>query len=196
MNNKRARYRKVAGFFVGRSFGIFDIMKPIITLVLFSLFLSCSETPEKIIFPAQIKNVPVSETKYCPYCYLGLITNPDKLIALLNDSNQVESSHLGAAGTYSETYATYERLQEISSDTTLRNYTSHPNPKVRIYAMWALAKKNKAMALQELPKHITDNSMVYYQSGCIGMFMNTSTIILQDFDSLEIKDAIKQLPTR
>jgi|JI10StandDraft_1071094.scaffolds.fasta_scaffold42390_3 hypothetical protein len=170
-------------------------MKSVILLTLIFLF-SCNEVPEKTIFPSHIKNIPVSETKYCPYCYIGLITNPDKLIALLNDSNQVETSHLGAAGTYSETYATYERLKEISSDTTLRNYTSHANPKVRIYAMWALAKKNKAMALQELPKHITDNSMVYYQSGCMIMFMNTSTIILQEFDSLEIKDALKRLPTR
>lgn len=128
-----------------------------------------------------------SSTKYCPYCYLGLITDPAKLILLLNDSSDLQERHVGLAGTYSESYATYERLCEITADTTLLQLTYHSNPKIRVYAMWALSTKNKAMAMKELARLKKDHAKVSYFSGCIKSSWPVSLIISTHLNSANLK---------
>jgi hypothetical protein len=89
------------------------------------------------------------------------------LILSLNNNLPVESERVGFVGEKSTTYANYKTLARISNDSLLLNLTRHSNPKIRIYAMWSLASKNKSLALSQLDRISHDKEMIVYHSGCL-----------------------------
>ncbi len=166
-------------------------MKTKILIALLGLaFFSCSDSSKKDITAR--KRILNSDTKYypskyCPYCYLGVISDPNEIVSFLNDSSDLESKGIGLEGRYSERYAQFERLSEIASDTTLLRLTHHSNSKIRVYAMWALIEKNRSLALKELPRFKNDNSTVIYYSSDTKSPMPVSLLVAGRFEPSETK---------
>ena len=115
------------------------------------------------------------------------IDDVNTLIALLNDSSDLEAEQIGFTGKPSKSYKYFERLTEIAKDSTLLRLTYHTNPKLRIYGMWALANKNKELALEQIKRLKKDKTSVIYYSGCIKMDLPLSYLALAHFDSSDMK---------
>ena len=158
-------------------------MKKQIIIAFFSILaFACNDVADKT--GTSKKDSTSAGNKYCPYCYLAKITDPAELVNLLNDTGDIETRRIGN-GTYSEVYARFERLKEIAPDTTLLRLTFHINPKIRVYAMWALAEKNKTLALKELPRFKKDSFAIMYFSGDSKTSEPVSFLVMSYFDSTE-----------
>lgn len=149
----------------------------------FSILTSCTDkkengsTKKTIVKPFDIKN---------EFAYLNNINDPNYLVSLLDNSNDLESSAIGIEGKESKSYPIYERLCAIATDTTLLRLTRHSNPKIRVYSMWALTNKDRKLALTQMKLLKNDRANVTYQSGCISMTAKVCWLIASKFDSSEV----------
>ncbi len=120
------------------------------------------------------------------FAYLDNINDPNFLVSLLDNTNDLESARIGIEGKRSQSYPIFERLCVISSDTTLVRLTNHINPKIRVYSMWALIKKNKQLALTQMELLKNDKATIVYKSGCINIPEKVNWLIALKFDSSEM----------
>jgi hypothetical protein len=111
----------------------------------------------------------------------------NRLIALLDNSSDLEAEHIGFTGKKSGSFLIFKRLSLMASDTTLIRLTHHKNPKIRVYSMWALTNNNKSLALQQLKQLIDDKETVYYTSGCTTMPLQVCYLAASRFDSTEVE---------
>lgn len=105
------------------------------------------------------------------------------LISLLDNNLPLESKYTGLAGEESLTYANYESLKRNASDSILLKLTYHPNPKIRVYAMWALKDNNEELAIKQLPRLCKDNKIIDFESGCMTMPESVNYLIASQFDT-------------
>jgi hypothetical protein len=153
------------------------------TIFYFAILTSC--TDKKQNGSTKKSNVKPFDTKN-EFAYLDNINDPNYLVSLLDNSNDLESSRIGIEGKKSQSYPIYERLCAIATDTTLLRLTKHSNPKIRVYSMWALTNKNRQLALTQMKLLKNDQTSVVYHSGCITMTEKVCLLIASKFDSSEV----------
>ncbi len=94
-------------------------------------------------------------------------TNLDKLIVIIAKQNVVNEKFVGIAGTYTDVYAAFERMNEIASSDELFRLLDHASGAVRVYAYKCL--QTREAGLSENAKVILEKSdmEVDWFSGCI-----------------------------
>ena len=144
------------------------------------LFFSCSDTPKtkyevtNLIIDNQVKD---STRQFNPPLilipnYRPLRSKPkpssdvNVLIHSIDNSLPMECRFVGLGAEESLVYANYESLKRNASDSILLKLTYHKNPKLRVYAMWALTEKNKALAIKQLTRLSKDSKTLYFKCGC------------------------------
>jgi hypothetical protein len=120
------------------------------------------------------------------FAYLDDINDPNYLIALLDNPSKLKGAYIGWGGSPSHSYAIYERLSLIASDTSLLRLTTHNNPKLRVYGMWGLANKNRQLALSCMKALKNDQTKLVYHSGCIIFQTTVAEVCKASFDSTEL----------
>lgn len=118
---------------------------------------------------------------------LSAITDVNMVINTLNTTSTLEDEEIGFFGEKTTSYVYYKRLEEIASDSALVALAHHTNPKIRVYAMWALAKKNKKLALLQMKRLQHDQATVMYESGCTTMPESVCALAARNFDTSEVK---------
>lgn len=117
-----------------------------------------------------------------PACY----KDANWLIASLENDGSLEAEHIGFEGRESTTYPFYKHLCLVAADTTFLRLTHLANPKIRVYAMWGLAEKNKKLALQRMKELKNDDVSVIYITDCITMPEPVNGLMASRFDSTEV----------
>lgn len=92
--------------------------------------------------------------------------NIDSLISGMIKEDCVYESAIGFAGAYTETYAYFERLCELSSDKEMFELVKHSNANVRLYALKGLIAKESSYTSKAKLLLNTDEEMVCIFSGC------------------------------
>jgi len=152
--------------------------------LLFSIVLtSCSSNKTKEKTPKKSSNSFINRDEFS---YLDDINDPNYLVALLDNSSELQSERIGIEGNRSDSYPIYKRLCVIASDTTLLLLTKHKNPKIRVYSMWALTNKNRQLALTQMKQLKNDNETVVYRAGCTMMTEKVAWLTAFKFDSTEV----------
>lgn len=85
----------------------------------------------------------------------------------LNNAECVNENGIGFAGEYTRTFALFERMKQLATETQLNSFLKHKNPVVRVYAFRALKdlkylSANKAKQLLD-----SDSTSVCWFSGCL-----------------------------
>jgi len=94
-------------------------------------------------------------------------TNRQVLIDKMIAGGRVNESAVGFAGAYTETYACYERLQQLLSDKDWVALTGHASPIIRSYALKALQAGNETLFKEVRVSLLQDTATVQYFSGCM-----------------------------
>lgn len=153
------------------------------TIFCFSILTSCNDKKQKDSTKKSTKKAFDIKNEFA---YLDNINDPNYLVSLLDNSNELESAGIGIEGRRSQSYPIFERFCAIVSDTTLVRLTKHTNPKIRVYSMWALTNKNKQLALTQMKLLKNDKANVVYTSGCSSMTEKVCWLIASKFDSSEV----------
>lgn len=108
------------------------------------------------------------------------IKHDTRIEALVNRIAAVNSVHergIGAAGEYSEVYASFERINEIASKKELLDLLQHDSAAVRVYAFRCIESRDSSLAdsARILIKH--KEAPVEWFSGCIRMTVPLSFLI-------------------
>lgn len=92
--------------------------------------------------------------------------NIDSLISGMIKEDCVYESAIGFAGAYTEIYACFERLCELSSDKEMFELVKHSNTNVRLYALKGLIAKESPYTSKAKLLLNTDEEMVCIFNGC------------------------------
>jgi hypothetical protein len=121
-------------------------MRKIALIILISFLTNCQNKPpvrQKNKFdPQQISN----DSALYHFPDIARETNRDNLLSEIQASECVESKFINISGDYSRTFACFERLNEISSDSSLFELTKSKFSVVRAYAFQALRTRNKVLS--------------------------------------------------
>lgn len=82
--------------------------------------------------------------------------------------NEVHNAAISVAGEKTLQYRRFEGLVKKATLNELLELVEHHNPAVRIYAFWALAKREFEKLEAVLMAHAADEQPVYYIEGCLG----------------------------
>lgn len=82
--------------------------------------------------------------------------------------NEVHNAAISVAGEKTLQYRRFEGLIKKATLNELLELVEHPNPAVRIYAFWALAKREFEKLEAVLMAHAADEQLVYHIQGCLG----------------------------
>ena len=127
-------------------------------LVLAAIFLmACQSQSQKV----PVKTTPPKEKAYVVPAKLRAI------VSAIENTNRLESSHVGFAGSPSTQWAYYEQLKKAATAAELTALTSHKNVAVRCYAFQALAAKKAPNVFAVLQQHLQDKATVELMEGCI-----------------------------
>jgi len=161
-------------------------MKQILILVFTLAIVSCKNHSENRSAEKKFThhNVPI---KTFSFDFIKQINDPNVIISALDNTDDLESAAIGITGEKTLSYAYFERLTEIASDSFLLNLTYNTNPKLRVYAMWGLVKNNKSLALSQLSRFKKDTNSLTYCSGCLILTLPVSLLVTNKFDSIERK---------
>lgn len=91
----------------------------------------------------------------------------DSLLQALNNNRVFEYKHIGR-GYPSSKFKLFEKLYEISDETSLLELTKNKNPIIRSYAFFGLTELNPNKAFKILKKNRWNNNSIYVQNGCLG----------------------------
>ncbi len=85
----------------------------------------------------------------------------------LNNAECVNENGIGFSGEYTRTFALFERMKQLATETQLNSFLKYKNPVVRVYAFRALKdlkylSANKAKQLLD-----SDSTSVCWFSGCL-----------------------------
>lgn len=153
-------------------------------VVLNIILQSCNYTSTKQMVKKKPFEYAITDKEFG---YLNDYNDPDKLIALLDNSNPLEDRYFGFSSEYkSASFPIYRRLCYVADDTTLLRLSYHTNPKIRVYAMWALTEKNKQLALQRMKELKNYDSGIIYMSDCLTTPEPANFLMASHFDSTEV----------
>ncbi len=107
----------------------------------------------------------------------------------------IESANIGLAGEPSAQYKVFEKLYKQATEEELVTLTGHPNPAVRGYAFWGLAKTGSDKLEPILRKHIADTTTVLTMSGCSVGIEKVNSFML-DVVTPKLIDNCRKLPKR
>ena len=82
--------------------------------------------------------------------------------------NEVHNAAISVAGEKTLQYRRFEGLVKKATLNELLELVEHPNPAVRVYAFWALAKREFEKLEAVLMAHAADDQLVYHIQGCLG----------------------------
>lgn len=82
--------------------------------------------------------------------------------------NEVHNAAISVAGEKTLQYRRFEGLVKKATLNELLELIEHPNPTVRAYAFWALAKREFEKLETVLMVHAADEQLVYFIQGCLG----------------------------
>lgn len=82
--------------------------------------------------------------------------------------NEVHNAAVGVAGEKTLQYRRFEGLVKKATLNELLELAEHPNPAVRVYAFWGLAKREFEKLETVLMAHAADEQLVYHIQGCLG----------------------------
>lgn len=82
--------------------------------------------------------------------------------------NEIHGIAVGYGGVKTSQYRRFEGLYTKASVEELIELVEHPNPAVRGYAFWGLAKRHDEKLETIIMAHATDSQFVYQIDGCIG----------------------------
>ena len=82
--------------------------------------------------------------------------------------NEVHNAAVGVAGEKTLQYRRFEVLVKNATLNELLELGEHPNPAVRVYAFWGLAKREFEKLEAVLMAHAADEQLVYHIQGCLG----------------------------
>ncbi|MDX2067690.1 MAG: hypothetical protein SFV55_04645 [Haliscomenobacter sp.] len=82
--------------------------------------------------------------------------------------NEVHNAAISVAGEKTLQYRRFEGLVKKATLNELLELVEHPNPAVRVYAFWALAKREFEKLEAVLMAHAADEQLIYYIEGCLG----------------------------
>lgn len=91
-----------------------------------------------------------------------------KIAKKIGERNEIHSKAIGYRGKRTSQYRNFEKLLKKSLVTELVELMNHPNPAVRGYAFWGLAKKHYKDLEEIFVNHSNDEELVFQISGCIG----------------------------
>jgi hypothetical protein len=114
------------------------------------------------------------------------LNDPSYLVTLLDNSSDLEGQSLGIEGRANESYKIFKRFTAASNDTTLLRLAKHDNPKIRVYSMWALTKKNRRLALRLMDDFKNDTAIIVYRTGCTSLPERVSWLTASQFDTTEV----------
>lgn len=121
------------------------------------------------------------------------------VLAIINDfefeDGMVESAYVGYAGQPSDQFEVFERLYKEATESELLELTKHPEPIVRSYSFWGLAKINSNELEANLRQHLNDTTQVLTMSGCRVGIERVNTFML-DVVTPKLVDNCKKLPRR
>lgn len=90
-----------------------------------------------------------------------------KTATQISNYKTVDDEAVGAAGQMTIQYKNFRILSQAATDKELVSLTEFENEKVKVYAFWALAKRNYSDIKTILETHIADTSRFDFYSGCI-----------------------------
>ena len=122
------------------------------------LFLSLIVLP--LLLPAQSP-----KSTYAPQKISKSILQIAKDLA---KENEVHNAAISVAGEKTLQYRRFEGLVKKATLNELLELVEHPNPAVRVYAFWALAKREFEKLEAVLMAHAADDQLVYHIQGCLG----------------------------
>lgn len=82
--------------------------------------------------------------------------------------NEVHNAAISVAGEKTLQYRRFEALVKKATLNELLELVEHPNPAVRVYAFWGLAKREFEKLEAVLMAHAADEQLVYHIQGCLG----------------------------
>lgn len=82
--------------------------------------------------------------------------------------NEIHGTAVGYGGVKTTQYRRFEGLYTKASVEELTELVEHPNPAVRGYAFWGLAKRHDEKLEAIIMAHAADSQFVYQIDGCIG----------------------------
>jgi hypothetical protein len=94
--------------------------------------------------------------------------NLQKAEAILYEANMIVGPAVGAAGTRTTLYDSYEWLQKNVPDSVLIRLTGYSNPYTRTYAFMALCKRKSLSVRSHFDRNKYDTSSLYMMNGCLG----------------------------
>lgn len=82
--------------------------------------------------------------------------------------NEIHGTAVGYGGVKTPQYRRFEGLYTKASVEELIELVEHPNPTVRGYAFWGLAKRHDEKLEAIVMAHAADEQFVYQIDGCVG----------------------------
>jgi len=154
------------------------LIKIYYVFVIVSIFCT-SENEHKKTFAKNLswKHHQKDTTVATQYPELLKETNIQTLITGIELSDRVYIGGIGITGEESREYDCYKRLCEICPDSVFVRLSFNKSAVVRLYAYYALLKKNKTLALRVQERLLNDKKLVSCQSGCIIMKMPISSFV-------------------
>ncbi|RYE54742.1 MAG: hypothetical protein EOP48_11655 [Sphingobacteriales bacterium] len=150
----------------------------IIVPILAFILLSCKD--------AKLRNDRTSALSKKVNQEINVSDDLGQLIKSLDDSSTLEYERVGFVGRLSRSYQYFLELNKIATDSVLVALTNHPNPKMKMYGMWALVEKNRSLALQQFKRLKKDTSKITSISGCLMLTLPLNYMAAHLFDSTEL----------
>lgn len=91
-----------------------------------------------------------------------------KIVAKIAKGNEIHSECIGYSCKITSQYKHFERLIKKANLEELVELTKHPQPVVRGYAFWGLAKKHYEDLAEIFVAHANDEELVFQMDGCTG----------------------------
>jgi len=158
-------------------------------IIIFLVMLTCLFSCDSDLQNHRIKKVAIDPSSAAITFPLRFNRRIDlnAVIKLLDDSSALEAKYIGIAGSNSLMYSQYECIKLNAPDSLLLALSYHKNPKLRVYAMWALTDRNKALAIAQLPRFSRDTTTVYFRSGCMTTNDVVNRLSVSQFERTEVQ---------
>lgn len=91
-----------------------------------------------------------------------------KIVVKIAEGDELHSEFIGYSGKTTRQYKHFERLIKKASLEEMVELTEHPQPVVRGYAFWGLAKKHYEDLEKIFIAHANDEELVFQMDGCTG----------------------------
>lgn len=91
-----------------------------------------------------------------------------QIVKAIAEENEIHGTAVGYGGVKTPQYRRFEGLYTKAGLEELIELVEHPNPAVRAYVFWGLAKRQYEKLEAIILAHAADEQFVYQIDGCIG----------------------------